>query len=60
MHSTHMADSDRPELFRTSVVLSRTDLRKLRVIEAQEDKGRDELIRELIAQRVANVRLEVA
>lgn len=66
MHTTHMTvKTDKPDLpvddlFRTSVLLSRSDLRKLKVVEAIEGKGRDEVIRGLIAERVADVDLRAA
>lgn len=55
------ANTDKADdLFRTSVMLSKSDLRKLKVVEAIEGKGRDEVIRDLIAARVADIDLEKA
>lgn len=53
-------DKPQDDLFRTSVMLSKADLRKLKVVEAIESKGRDEVIRDLIAARVAGIDLEKA
>ena len=62
MHPAHMGDANKKnsDLFRTSVVLSRSDLRKLKIVEALEGRGRDEVIRDLIAERVASVDFKAA
>lgn len=62
MHTTHMAvkTNKQDDLYRTSVFVSREDMRKLKVVQAVEGKDRDEVIRGLIAARVAKVNLEEA